>query len=97
VLIGLDEAHLEDVFGHVRAAGHAQRVTVQGVAVAADEDPKSVAMARENSLNDQLIGVFPVRERGVGSVRDGFRRLHDERVTHFPITGQYVRRVNLLE
>src|SRR5689334_25308219 len=59
VLISFDEAHLQNVLGHVGAAGHAQRVAVKRVAVPGYEDSEGVAVARENSLDDLLIRVVP--------------------------------------
>src|SRR4051812_10584217 len=89
VLIGLDEADLEDVLGHVRAAGHAQRVAVKRVAIATYEDSEGVAVARENSLDDLLIRVVAFQKCRFGRARDGFRRLHDDRISHFPRAGQW--------
>src|SRR5438067_1785944 len=96
VLISLDEADLEDVLSDVRASGHAESMAVERVAVAGDQDSKRVAVTREDALDNELIGVVPIHDRDVGA-RDGFRRLHDERVTHCSPLGQYVRRVISLE
>ena len=49
VLVRLDERHLENVFRNIRAAGHAQRVPVQWVAIPVDQGRKRISVARKDS------------------------------------------------
>jgi hypothetical protein len=58
VLIRLDEAELQDVLCHVGASRHAERVSVQRVAVPRDQRLERVTLTREYSLNDELIRIL---------------------------------------
>src|SRR5689334_15678437 len=87
VLIGLDETELQDVFRDVRTTGHAQRMSIEGIAVAGDQRLECVAIPTQYALDDHLIAVFRISDQLVGP-RSLLSRLHDNRVTHFTFLGQ---------
>src|SRR5688500_7726711 len=81
MVIGFDKGQLEDVFGNIRTAGHAERVPVQGVAVPADPRRERLAITREDALDGRLVGLHLVDLRG------GYRRLHGVSVMRSPRGG----------
>src|SRR4029078_11595039 len=87
VLIGLDETELQDVFRDVRTTGHAERMSIERIAVAGDQDLERVAISAQHALNDHLIAVFRISDHLIGP-RSLLSRLHDNRVTHFRFSGQ---------
>ena len=64
---------------------------VRGDDVLARRDRREHGLLRLGRAAEEL-----AHDVDVGA-RDGFRRLHDERVTHFPAIGQYVSLVISLE
>jgi hypothetical protein len=62
-------------------------MTVQRVRIPLNQSLERVAVPRENALNDELIGVFRINYALI-SPNGWLRRLHDNRVTHFPRFGQ---------
>ena len=87
MLIRLDEAELQDVFGDIRASRHAQGMTVERIAVPSDQRLERVAISAEHALDDELISVVLINCALI-SPQGWLRRLHDNRVTHFPRVGQ---------
>src|SRR5436305_6579259 len=82
MLIGFDEAQLKNVFRDVGAPRHAERVTIQRIAVPSDQRLERVALAGQNALDYELISFLISDWCGL------LRRLHDNRVTRFPLFGQ---------
>jgi hypothetical protein len=65
-------------------------MTVERVTVALNQSLERVPISTEDALNDELIGVIQINYtliRPLGRLR----RLHDNRVTHFPRFGQCAR------
>src|SRR6185437_10101766 len=88
MLVRLDEAELEDVLRDVWTARHAERVTVERIAVAGNQRLEGVAISGEHALNDELIGVIRINRGRLTSLHGLLSRLHDNRVTPFPRFGQ---------
>ena len=82
VLIRLDEADLQNVFGDVGTTGHTQRMTVERIAIARDQSLERVSISGKNTLNNQLICVVQIF-RILISPQGCLRCLHDNRVTYF--------------
>jgi hypothetical protein len=62
-------------------------MAIEWVGVTVNQSLERVAISREHSLNNQLISVVLI-DRGLISPMGWLRRLHDNRVTHFPRFGQ---------
>ena len=77
------------------AARHAERMSIQRIAIARDQDLERVAISTQNALNDELISVLLIKHvlRGLHS---RFRRLHDDRSNVLLRFGQGVHRAGLL-
>ena len=82
MLVCLDERQLQDVFRDIRAAGHAERVSVERITVPRDQHRELVALACEHALDYSLIRVVLINDRF------GLRRSHDDRVTRILLAGQ---------
>src|SRR6476469_6643913 len=82
MLVRLDEGKLQDVFGHIRATRHAQRVAIKRVTVPGNEYSELLAVSREHTLDDALIRVVLINEQF------WLRRPHDDRVTQISRPGQ---------
>src|SRR5262245_5767276 len=87
VLIRLDEAELKNVFSHIRTTGHAERMSIERIAVTGNQDLECIAIPAQDALNDHLIAVFRISNHRFRS-RSLLSRLHDNRVTHFTFLGQ---------
>src|SRR5215207_4525429 len=96
VLIRLDEAQLQDVFSDIRTPRHAQRMAIEWITVPRDQSFERVAIPAEHALDDELICIVQINHTLISS-RGRFRRLHDNRVTHFPRFGQCARLATLLQ
>ena len=96
VLIRLDEAELQNVFSDIRTSRHAQGMTVERIGIPLDQSLERVAIPAEHALNDELISVVLINCALI-SPQGWLRRLHDNRVTHFPRVGQGVSPAVLLE
>jgi len=46
MLVRFNERHLKDVFGNIWAAGHPQGMSIQRIAVPADQDRELLSVAR---------------------------------------------------
>jgi hypothetical protein len=71
-------------------------MTVERIAIPLDQSLERVAISTEYALYDELIGVVRINRVLIGS-QSRLRRLHDNRVTHFPRVGQGTRPAMLLE
>jgi hypothetical protein len=71
-------------------------MTVEGIAVPRNQRLERVAISGKHTLNDELIGVIQIN-RALISPLGWFRRLHDNRVTHFPRVGQGASTAMLLQ
>jgi hypothetical protein len=71
-------------------------MSIQGITVTRDQDLERVTIPTQYALDDQLISVFLINQI-LRRPYSRFRRLHDDRVTHFPRFGQGVHRAVLLE
>src|SRR5689334_25396843 len=87
MLIGLDETELQDVFRDVRTTGHAERMSIERIAVAGDQRLECVAIPAQYALDDHLVAVFRISDHRI-CPRSLLSRLHDNRVTHFLFSGQ---------